>query len=623
MATFSLIAAIAGTIVQAANPTPVTDSFVTGLPKEGSAVLENGVYHAPSTKPGSSTGKGFISIPERIRRQAKQSTPRYVHDSIVTRFDNGEYNLKEVFSYDENFHPLERNRYAWDTSAKEWTQIGKIACTWDENGLMTSIAETYTSGNGIGGGRNDFYYDGDGDNVETIYLKYENDEWKPKQRGLYMYDENHFVIEAITQNMNSIGEWVNVSKDCAAWTPTGLRTLYESYQWNGNEWYSQSSKNTYEFNEDGQMISYYTFQPYGNGWVNSTRILQEWDGDNLTLQNYEFWNADREDWLGSPERPSLYTTLEYNEQGYKTMEKGFLYDFNLGDWRLNVYFESVFTSSEYGGLNEMMTNYSMEYDMVTETVERRYDRFGNQTYYKQIAKIEADGPMLPLLERYWIYDETGRLLIDEGTYMFSGETRIANAKNTYEYDDAGGMTLQFGEMGRYFMTREGDPEEWMKFSRKEYAFENGMKLKEHNYYWTNGEYVPQYGEENDFNFDVPTSECVYWIDIMPDAEYMLTARRAYNANGNGGWNIDEAKWYYTDVVSNNVENVEIPSLRIYPNPASDFISVEATEGSPVEIFSINGTKIISTTSHNIDVSGLSRGLYIVSVNGNNTRLIKK
>ncbi|MFA6402859.1 MAG: T9SS type A sorting domain-containing protein [Salinivirgaceae bacterium] len=68
---------------------------------------------------------------------------------------------------------------------------------------------------------------------------------------------------------------------------------------------------------------------------------------------------------------------------------------------------------------------------------------------------------------------------------------------------------------------------------------------------------------------------------------------------------------------NGVGSVEAGSFNIYPNPATNFITIVGSVDSKMEIFDITGqlvlSKVILTTSDKVDVSILTKGIYVVSV----------
>ena len=67
------------------------------------------------------------------------------------------------------------------------------------------------------------------------------------------------------------------------------------------------------------------------------------------------------------------------------------------------------------------------------------------------------------------------------------------------------------------------------------------------------------------------------------------------------------------------------SIRVYPNPATDFISINSDEN--VEIFSLNGMKVYTNSNYKkdekINLSQFEKGIYFVKTNNQTTKFIKQ
>ncbi len=74
--------------------------------------------------------------------------------------------------------------------------------------------------------------------------------------------------------------------------------------------------------------------------------------------------------------------------------------------------------------------------------------------------------------------------------------------------------------------------------------------------------------------------------------------------GTGSLNVNE----------NNLDN----HFKIYPNPTSDNFTIEMeNEIKLVEIYSLQGQKVLTSNSKNIDVSNVSKGMYLVRIEDEN------
>ncbi|MDR1745902.1 MAG: T9SS type A sorting domain-containing protein [Tannerella sp.] len=80
--------------------------------------------------------------------------------------------------------------------------------------------------------------------------------------------------------------------------------------------------------------------------------------------------------------------------------------------------------------------------------------------------------------------------------------------------------------------------------------------------------------------------------------------------------------------SNEIENIAVPDVKIYPNPARDVLFLGCTEGN-VSIYDYTGKRVMTTSfqSGHINISSLKRGMYIVVIKANGqvytSKLIKQ
>ena len=71
------------------------------------------------------------------------------------------------------------------------------------------------------------------------------------------------------------------------------------------------------------------------------------------------------------------------------------------------------------------------------------------------------------------------------------------------------------------------------------------------------------------------------------------------------------------VNENNITN----NFKIYPNPATNNFTIETENDiKSVEIYSIQGQKVSTSNSKNIDVSNLSKGMYMVRIEDSNNAI---
>jgi WD40 repeat protein len=67
------------------------------------------------------------------------------------------------------------------------------------------------------------------------------------------------------------------------------------------------------------------------------------------------------------------------------------------------------------------------------------------------------------------------------------------------------------------------------------------------------------------------------------------------------------------IETSSISDIEPVQLRVYPNPARDFLKIDAPVNSKIKIFDLTGRVILETFVVEIDLSSFASGMYIVSV----------
>jgi hypothetical protein len=62
-----------------------------------------------------------------------------------------------------------------------------------------------------------------------------------------------------------------------------------------------------------------------------------------------------------------------------------------------------------------------------------------------------------------------------------------------------------------------------------------------------------------------------------------------------------------------VSNVGAVDVRIYPNPAEAFITVESTAAISTVISGVDGKVILNSSERTVDISALAPGVYVLAV----------
>lgn len=93
-------------------------------------------------------------------------------------------------------------------------------------------------------------------------------------------------------------------------------------------------------------------------------------------------------------------------------------------------------------------------------------------------------------------------------------------------------------------------------------------------------------------------------------------------NTNGFWDLWIVKMSVLTLSSPDFSNVEV---KLYPNPVKDYLSIASSEEiQEVVIYSVLGSKVFQSTNASIlDLSALESGVYLIEINTQNKKSLKK
>jgi hypothetical protein len=197
----------------------------------------------------------------------------------------------------------------------------------------------------------------------------------------------------------------------------------------------------------------------------------------------------------------------------------------------------------------------------------------------------------------YTYDESGNL-ITEVTGYYADLMLIYDTYDSLWYD---GQNRKIGSLRRVW-----NENEWENAQLNEYSFDSYNNiLTEDGYQWNTTSWVPTYKYSNTYRANILESQ--RWLD--------------YDFYSPENFTYDSA-WYYFDLSVHVFDtNSNKSNIKVYPNPASDKVTIVSDEDiRAVKLFTLQGG-IIKEISKNqlkgkqaiIDISEQKAGTYIIEV----------
>lgn len=194
-------------------------------------------------------------------------------------------------------------------------------------------------------------------------------------------------------------------------------------------------------------------------------------------------------------------------------------------------------------------------------------------------------------------------IVDSISYV-KYKINLGNQVGTYYFDDFSAKpytpaaitsspveTATVGEEYSYQVTYEGSGE----FSVSSYPEASWLSI-----------------DQNGLLTGTPTEAGEFGVSVILD-DGITEATQSYTLTVSGG---------QTSVSSLNASNV-----KVFPNPASDYINISNAQGAYLNIYDMTGKviveKAINSDNMSVNIAMLNRGLYVISLQNKDERIIRK
>lgn len=547
-------------------------------------------------------------------------TKTHILDNITTT-QNGMEISRQRFEYFEN--GLSHLCVNEMLENGEWTPVEEYGYEWDDDGYcLSQWGRTY---DGMSGMKNEFSYNDRKLGIEKLISYYSDFEWTPSEKGEYLYDDyGNLIEETISLYDANTQTWNPIMRNRATWTPDGIQTSFETYTWTGEEWYPADDKKIYEYDADGHIILYGFYLWDGADWIYFYRLRQEFEDGLCTLQTNEFWNPDENDWTGCYpwKGVPLYSTrtdLAYDSEHRQIKETAYKIDDPVQGWRLTGDCDFTYTPLDNGGERMQRDMYLYDVsDKLYGMLVKEFDRAGNCTFTHEKMDILNTGTMINIFEETYRYLDEKYLCYGE-TFQYSQDeanVKMAESCGEYDYDDLGNVVESRHGMGAFMLYGEGDPTEFVPYSRFIYSYQNGnVCTEELAYHWNGQAYDPNYGSGMEYDFDIPVVDCIVWQDLK--MTYTVLKNIVYSGDG-GDWSDMTANYNYR-TIGDGVEGVAAGNARIHGLTGA--IGYSGLEGETLIVYAADGRVVAAVAGATDGHLQLPAGLYIVKTGSGSRKVM--
>lgn len=562
---------------------------------------------------------------QRELKQMAEAAKKERLDSMVNKMEaTGQYTNKTLLEYYDNNLPKRRVDYTWSLQNNDWDEVTVYEYTWDEDGfclMQSQWSEDYNSGQ-----RRDYTYNEQKLGDSQIVYNYDDGNWVPLIKTTYKYDQKGRMTDEISHSWNG-KDFVPAVWTMVTYDERDNQTSFYRKEWNGSDWFWQQDAEEYEYDEYGHLILKVTkkIYPETGEYGKYFRFVQEYNDQQLcVLQEKMFWNKEQNDWCGvcdygMGECINSKNEYVYDERGRFLSEKASRHPRLEGYDLLTEYVHEYTPMNEEGDTLafRQTLDYSSGDIVIQGKLERHFDINGNMIYRKESHL--RNGEYKDLYEEVYRYDKNGRYLGAQYWSFNKDNKKLADIAEEYIYDERGNVIETIHQCGQY--TGEDD---WRYTNRFTYAYENDIRVEKLAYRWNGSDFEPNWGEATIYDFNASLDDIVLWVGWK--SEYKLIENRAYQNDGNGGWEYESSKYYYNPLTSTSIgsataDNANGPKLR--ERVVTDLVEVIYDGQTDTKIYSLSGSLLKTSADKQISVSNIPAGIYIVNVNGTNIKIMKR
>ncbi len=191
-------------------------------------------------------------------------------------------------------------------------------------------------------------------------------------------------------------------------------------------------------------------------------------------------------------------------------------------------------------------------------------------------------------------------MIKEIDYYYSYSDNIFKYESIY---DAKGNKTVYAEY-----SWDNETQNWVSVYKVESAYNaDGNPTVQVGYDW----YETQFSFKYEYAYDADGNQTMYTI-------------YDWNSNKND-WEVSQIVIYEIQTVNTGINNVQVATAKVYPNPTSGMLYVETANGTvpALTLYSLQGKQFLQTTGNEVDLSAYPRGIYLLQVDGEVVKVMRK
>lgn len=385
------------------------------------------------------------------------------------------------------------------------------------------------------------------------------------------------TLDSIYFKYYDMGVWETVWKYTYAYDGNGRCLMEEESEWVGGSW-NMSYRYEYTYYSTGNIETIIMNEMVGGSWERQWKTVFAYNSSNQLIEELEY------QWSNNQWKPFWRMTVYYNSNGLEIADTS---------WHWSSPLWSPAEAREYS------------YDASNRLEERISQHNSGGTWYLEMKKV-------------FEYNNADQMILELEYERVNNNWEI-NSKDTIAYDANGFMNQLIDYYWSNGAWKEND-----KIDRTNDAV--GNILTEIYSFWMNGGWAMDEKTEAQYDASIPVANIgsPYWF--QEDFISKVLDHTFYSYSGTSWVPEEDADLYYSSFIEVPINNKSV--VKVYPNPASDFLVVESEESLDVEVFNMLGSLTLKTKTqigkHRINLQGVLPGVYLIRINNQKTiKIIKR
>lgn len=394
--------------------------------------------------------------------------------------------------------------------------------------------------------------------------------------------------------------WMNYYKYELEYDDNNNELLRAEYNWKSteNKWLgSHKFEYAYDLRNNKKLSITYVWNKISNDWIAQSKWEYAYDNDNNQIQRIiSYWDEKNGVW-------SLSSKIDfsYNSLGLNSSYISYYWNKTLNIWVKDAKNEYSYNSK--GSLTSQI-KYVGETDETSVgdyRIENTYDNNNNKILYVIFRWNNETNNWKEFYKYEYTYNDNNLLIMqNQYSWVNSVDMWIADFRSEFQYDNNNNLVL------KTIQTWDVMTNLWINSYKYSYTYDNNYVVS--NLYPVN--YLNNFISKTTTSNNISAEAKMYYWDL--ETQEWETKYDKFE------------KRYYSPISLTSLIDPTENNIKIYPNPVIDVLQISNTQGElNVKLYNLQGILLQQTNQNTLDFSDYKAGVYLLDINGQINKIVKK